>query len=144
MDSEDSNTAYLLPSEVPSFDDHSPLKGPKEKMANKNPFKCAPLLHYCTVVWTELGFYLARGVQLSPTARKAQLEVYRRIADSRGWDKIPADVHFLSNPNAFQQVMTEHAKIKQRELASAARVTGEAGSPVSNFVRGFGGSALAN
>lgn len=83
-------------------------------------------------------------MQLSLEARKAQLEVYQRIADSRGWDKIPADVHFLSNPNAFRQVMMEHAKLKQRELASAARVTGEAGSSVSNFAPGFGNSALAN
>ena len=54
VDSEDNSTAYLLPSEVPSLDDHSPLEGPKEKMAYKNPFKCEPLLHYFIVVCTEL------------------------------------------------------------------------------------------
>lgn len=37
-DSEDSNQAYLLPSEIPLLND-SPLNGPKEKMANKNPYK---------------------------------------------------------------------------------------------------------
>lgn len=81
-------------------------------------------------------------MQLSPEARKAQSEVYQRIADSRGWDEIPANVHFLSNPNAFRQVMTEHVKLKQRELASTTRATGEAGSSVSVFAPGFGDSAF--
>lgn len=76
-------------------------------------------------------------MHLSLEARKVLLEVYQQIADSRSWDKTPADVHFLLNPDAFRQVMMEHAERKQRELASVAIASGEAGLLVSDFAPGF-------
>ena len=76
-------------------------------------------------------------MQLSREARNAQLEVYQRIADSRSWDKHPVDTHLLLNPDAFGQVITEHAKIMQRELESAINLKRETGSMVSGVAADF-------
>ena len=78
-----------------------------------------------------------KRIHLPSEIWKAQLEVYQRIADSRSWDKPLVDALLLSNPDAFRQVMTEHIKTGQRELAGSMKMKREIGLSVSGTALAF-------